>query len=196
MPVLLTDVHRKLARAFANAVAQQGGPSASEPYHIAKNIPFAEALYRGIFCQIAFALEFDIPLKDEVSEFGDGGVDFWLPLRTLKGVHVYQVDVKSKPVQRSREGLIRSGTHLRVPCNEIKAPVIYVNAFYHERTDDAEVSGWAWGYSLLERNEVDSFKKNSTGRPNYLMPYEELRDLQELKDRLVSGKAFARRRVK
>ena len=96
------------------------------------------------------------------------------------------MDVKSKSIRDGEEGwskVVASGTHLRVPVREVKPRTIYVLATYYEGDDVAQVRSWTWGKSLIERNERASFK-NGTGAENYLMPLEELRELQELKDRM------------
>jgi hypothetical protein len=94
----------------------------------------------------------------------------------------FPVNVKAKSVRVSWPALLRSGTHLRVPVIECKPRTIYVFGIYLERTDDAEVLAWEWGVTLIKRDERKIFPK-SKGGETYLLPFEKLRDLRELKER-------------
>jgi len=187
---MTTDKHRAFAREHAAKIYQhhleKSGGVGADANHISKEISYEESLYRGLLAECDFAVKFGIRVNRDVHEGGDDGKDFMLPLLVNGAARDFRVDVKSKSVLYGDDGwakLIISGTHLRVPVKEVKPQTIYVLATYYVGDDIAQVRCWTWGKALIERNERASFK-NGTGIENYLMPFEELRELQELKDRM------------
>ncbi len=182
---ITTDQHRADARRWAAIIYSNhvaNGRAGCDTNHIAANISYEETLRRGLLAELVFADEFSLEVNAEILDYGDGGKDFALPLFNGRDVCRYPINVKAKSVQVSWPGLLRSGTHLRVPVKQVLRDVIYVFAIYLEREDRAEVLRWAWGRSMIERNERLLFE-NGNGEESYVVPFEELRDLQELHDR-------------
>ena len=170
---------RELAeRIYANHV--RNGRKGCDANHIAKNISYRESLYRGLLTECAFGVMFGLPVNREILDHGDSGLDFSLPL----AIGRFPVNVKCKSVQTSWIGLMKSGTHLRVPISEIRPATIYVFGIYFEMTDDAEVLRWAWGQTLIRENNRAVFE-NGDGSQCYIKLFEELRELQELKDSML-----------
>ena len=173
---------------MASAIYQnhvKNGPNGWDAHHIASEIGYEEALRRGLLAECDFARQFSCKVNEEILlSHGDGGVDFQLDLVTSQGVRRFTVNVKAKSVQKSWDGLRQSGTHLRVPVAECKPLTIYVFAIYLEPTDDAEVLAWDWGRTLIRQNERRQFEGGA--QPwNYVRLFEDLRDLEELKRRMV-----------
>lgn len=181
----VTDEDRAFARKTARRIYHNHlarDRAGCDANHIAQNLDYEEALRRGLMAECAFSHEFGPAVGRELRDDGDGGIDFFLAFRVRRRVQRFPVNVKAKSVRFSLEGLIRSGTHLRVPVREAKPQTIYVFAVYYEKTDDADVLRWEWGRTLIERNERRIFL-NGDGAEAYVAPYQELRDLQELKGR-------------
>ena len=183
---LTTDQHRADARRWAASIYAHHvarGRAGCDTNHIAANISYEETLYRGLLAELVFGGEFGLPVNTEILDYGDGGLDFKLLLFNGRDVRPYPVNVKAKSVQVSWPGLLRSGTHLRVPISKVLPHVIYVFGIYLEREDSAEVLRWDWGRSLIDRNERARYP-NGNDEEFYIKPFEELRELQELKDRM------------
>ena len=149
-------------------------------------------MYRGLLTELAFAARFGLKVNDNILDHGDGGFDFVLPLSTPGGTRAFPVDIKAKSVRHSWDGLRASGTHLRIPVKEIKPSTIYVFGIYLEPTDSAQVLRWDWGQAVLTYNQRASYK-NGSGRENFIKPFETLRDLSELLERLVRKKRRRKR---
>jgi hypothetical protein len=153
--------------------------------HIAKKIGCEESTRRGLLGECAFVHEFKlVALDGAIRDRGDGGRDFRLHLSMAAGPRWFKTDIKTKSVRKSWPGLMRSGTHLRVPVNECAPKTIYVFGIYLEPTDDAEVLRWDWGQELIKGNQREKFE-NGNDEWCFVREYGELRELQELKDRLV-----------
>lgn len=186
---MVTDEDRAFARRQSRLIYEnhvRNGGSGFYANHIAANLPYEESLRRGLLGECAFVHEFGIVgIDGGIRDKGDGGRDFRLPLRISPGTDIryFDVDVKTKSVRRKWEGLRRYGTHLRVPVKVCSPDTIYVFAIYLERMDEAEVLRWDWGRTLMNADERDVFS-NSNGEMSYVRRFEDLRDLQELKDRL------------
>jgi hypothetical protein len=181
---LTTDEDRAFARKHARLIYLnhlEKGRGLSN--HISTDISYEEQLRRGLLAELIFGREFGLAINVDVLDDGDGGFDFKLPLTASTGLRIFSINIKAKAVQLSWDGLRRSGTHLRVPVRECEPETIYVFAIYHERQDTAEVLRWTWGSVLMRRNERAIYE-NSDGTENYIIPFEELRELQELKDRM------------
>jgi hypothetical protein len=182
-----TDEERILSRDLAHKIYLnhlKTGGDGWDINHVATEISYEETTRRGLLGECVFSRDFSVPMNTEILDYGDSGRDFMLPLVTPCGVRGFKVNVKAKSVQVSWEALRRSGTHLRVGVKECRPETIYVFAIYNEPTDDADILRWDWGYKLIQRNERACFK-NSKGGYAFIKPYEELRDLDELKDRMV-----------
>lgn len=179
---MVTDDNRVYALAQAPLIYQK--MLRRGDYRIASKLTSVEVLRRGLLTECAFANLFHLPIRTEIFEYGDGGIDFVMRLRTRFGIEDITVNVKSKSVQRSWPGLRAAGTVLNVPVRECCEKRIYVFGIYLEPTDDAEVLKWEWGDILIRLNKQDSYK-NGTGIMNYTKPYDDLRELQELHDRRV-----------
>lgn len=177
---MITDAERRWARAEAKrrfdnhcrhpTYDRYGGVTAFDRQ---------EGYYRSLLCEIAFANRFGLKVDGELREYGDGGKDFDLPLQLRDRVHTFVVNVKATTVKYSWEGL-QATTFLRVPVNECRRYTIYVFGIYLLTDDDAEVLRWQWGGALLDRNDIRQFDK-----VNYVYPYTELRELEELERRRV-----------
>jgi len=187
---MVTEEDRRFAREYAPKIAEH---MRKRPYgainHMATEISLEEAIRRGLLTECAYAHVFGGEPCVELLPNGDGGRDFWIYLRVGFIPWRFKVNVKTKSVQVSLAGLIRSGTHLRVPITECQPRTIYVLGAYHERTDDAEILKWDWGRALIDGDERMMFE-NSKGDESYVRKYEELRDLSELKNRVVSLRHF------
>lgn len=181
---MVTDEDRGFARSQADEIYQRCVAKGWGLHcQIATKIGYKETMRRGLLAECSFAHEFGLPIRTDVFEYGDGGVDFPLPLLTPQGVRDFIVNVKAKSVRVSWRGLMNSGTHLRVPVVECRPLTIYVFATYLEATDDAEVLRWEWGATLI-RNDERRVYPNSSGVVNYVRLFNELRDLRQLKDRM------------
>ena len=150
--------------------------------HFAENLTYQESLRRSLLAELAFGHKFGLQVNIRLLPDGDGGRDFVLHLRNTNGVAPYLVNVKAKTVRTSWQGLMNSGTHLRVAVKECAPLVIYVFGIYFEPTDDADVLRWDWGTSLIKNNDIRRFP-NGGNTPCYVKPYEELRELDELRRR-------------
>jgi hypothetical protein len=182
----VNDDDRFLALVAARAIYEHHmrvDPAGCNANHISTDIDYEETLRRGLLAECAFANEFNLKVNAELLAKGDGGRDFSLRLYANALVRSYPVDIKAKSVRSNFEGMVRVGTHLRVPVSEIHPMTIYVFAVYHELTDDADVLKWEWGRTLIHRDEKMAFERGN-GSQCYVMRYEYLRDLQELKDRM------------
>lgn len=181
---MVTDDDREFARRQASLIYEnhrKRGGVGCDANHIAIQIGYEETLRRGLLTECAFAHEFGVEVNSDILDYGDGGRDFLLWLFTASGRQPFTVNVKAKSVQMSWEGLKRSGTHLRVPVSECRPRTIYVFGIYLEPTDEAEVLAWDWGLTLIRQNERRQFD----GPWNYVRLFDDLRDLEELKARLV-----------
>ena len=182
----MTDGHRAWSRKtsrlfYLNHV--KNGRGGCDANHIAVDIPYEETLYRGLLTECAYGRDFGAAPDGTIRDYGDGGRDFDLDLIMPDGeVRRVKVNVKSKSVRSSWEGLRRSGTHLRVPVKECDPAKIYVFGIYLEPTDDAEVLRWEWGRALIQRNQRVLYPKGNGGLA-FAKPFEELRELRELQDR-------------
>jgi hypothetical protein len=181
MKSLTTDADRAFARDLARRIYEfhrDHGHNMSN--HYAENLTYEESLRRSILTECAFAHEFDLPVNTELLAEGDGGQDFRL---TFDDEKQYKIDVKTKSVHTSFAGLLASGTHLRVPVRDVRPETIYVFGIYFEPTDEAHVLRWQWGNVLIDHNQQTTFKHGS-GVKAYLMEYELLLRLEELKQRI------------
>jgi hypothetical protein len=187
---MTTDADRKFSRSCAEAIYQNYMTSPNRPYRDNVEFGYREALYRGLLAECDFALRFGARVRGEVLNFGDGGVDFYLPFKTCGGVQCFPIDVKSKSVPYGGwdgwQRMIVAGTHLRVPVREVVPGTIYVLGIYLVGDDVAFVDRWAWGSTLIRRNERMRFE-NGNDEDSYTIPYGECRELQELKDRLATS---------
>lgn len=180
----VTNKDRAFAIAAAEAITDADAEGFRQRGHISTELPLKETFRRGILTECAFANEFGLEVNGEVTRGGDGGRDFLLPLRCEGGaVRHFKTDVKTKSVRVSVDGLLRSGTHLRVRVRDALPLTIYVFGVYLETTDDAEVLRWQWGKRLIERNERRVFE-NGNDEECFVEPFESLRALNELKERI------------
>jgi hypothetical protein len=171
-----------MARCLAAAIYRNhvaNGRLGCDANHIAVNVPYEEALYRGLLAELAFARLFGLTINDAILDSGDGGLDFVMPLATSQGRREFPVNIKAKSVRVSWPGLMRSGTHLRVPVREIKPLTIYVFGVYLEPTDSALVFRWDWGRTIIDHNHRAVYE-NSDGTACFIKRFETLRDLREL----------------
>ena len=186
---MINDSDREFARTQAGLIYENhvaNGIEHVERNHVSSNISYVETtLRRGILAECAFANIFGVPVSQEINHFGDAGADFRINLKTDVGVRQFAVDVKSKSVRTTWDALRKSGTHLRVLKREIRPLTVYVFGIYLERTDDASVLAWQWGSVLADKGELRLFE-NCTRDDSwcYAMPFEDLRPLEELADRL------------
>lgn len=186
----VTDSDRELCRVQSQLIYEnhlKHDPDFdSDGYHVSSEITYLETLRRGMLTECAFVNEFGGSVSRELNHHGDGGIDFLLDLKSDNGIRRYAVDVKTKSVRYSWEGLRRSGTHLRVLCRELRPATIYVFGIYLEPTDDAEVLAWQWGSTLRREGQLQRFKNSTSDENwNHVMLFEELRPLAELKARCV-----------
>jgi hypothetical protein len=136
----------------------------------------AESHRRGILGECEFVNTFGGAVDIVLREHGDHR-DFLLMLMTNSGVaQHFNVDVKTS----SYSGIDQ---YLRVPVRDIKPKTIYVAARYNSQSDDIELLGWDWGSAIIALNCRKTF--NQRGVENFVKPIEELRNLDELKERIV-----------
>ena len=175
-------------RAFADDLAQRiynfnmDLDPRSVENHFAQDFSYVESMRRGLLGECAFSDMFGMAVDCELRAGGDGGRDFFLNLETQQGRQRFKVDVKTKSVRFSWEGLRRSGTHLRVPVKQCRPLTIYVFAIYREPTDDAEVLRWAFGQTMMKDGEVRTFERGNE-EPCFAYDYERCRELGELMER-------------
>jgi hypothetical protein len=183
---MTNDQDREFARKQAYRIYEnhrRKGGGGCDANHIATNIDYKEALRRGLLAECAYVHEFGGKIDTSISDYGDGGRDFLLPLYIDGERRTFVVNIKAKSVRVSFHGMVRVGTHLRVPVHEIKPQTIYIFAIYREQTDDAEILRWDWGQSLIDLNQRAVYE-NGNDRECYTKLFQDLRDLQELKDRM------------
>jgi len=171
---------RKLARDITENKVKKGYDFKS---HISTKISFEEQMYRALLSEYDFGEKFGLKVNEQILDYGDGGRDFEIELYVDGVKRVYWVNVKVKRVKVSWEALSQHPTHLRVPVRECKKLTIYVFATYDERTDTAVVRRWAWGDALIKHKDIRTFE-NSDGTENYVLPFEQLRELDDLKARM------------
>lgn len=195
MPV--TDADRLLASESAHRIANKPGHQAHLLYHFSENISYEESLRRGILTECAWVHQFGGKVDTELRDYGDAGKDFYVVLDGKQ----HPVNIKTKSVRVSFAGMVRVGTHLRVPVRECRPETIYVFGVYYEQTDDADVLRWEWGGVLIELNDVRNFDVDAQGHraakpiPAYVKVYDDLRQLRELKILLGLIKPPAERQV-
>src|SRR6516165_6514005 len=118
----VNDDDRFLALVAARAIYEHHmrvDPAGCNANHISTDIDYEETLRRGLLAECAFANEFNLKVNAELLAKGDGGRDFSLRLYANALVRSYPVDIKAKSVRSNFEGMVRVGTHLRVPVSEI-----------------------------------------------------------------------------
>lgn len=175
---MTTDQDRALARRITTKICEHRKNNAGgDINHFAKNVTLEEAWYMGVLTEIAFAKRFGLEVDDNLYRYGDGGRDFLLNL-LVHGPTC--INVKTKKVTYSLQGLIRSGTDLRVAVREIKPDTIYIFGAYIEPSDTADVHRWAWGKTLIDRNKKMDFE-NGDGTLAFTLPFAECLPLGQLK---------------
>lgn len=129
---------------------------------------------KGVRGEEAFGEMFGLPIRTDLEKpGGDGGIDFYLPLRFNDERVVFTVDAKaaSKP-----KWLVNpvEGNSATLPDR------IYVLTHYIDAEDRAVRLGWHWGAMLMRHDPRDL-----GGRIVHWLERGRCRSLAELKDRQV-----------
>lgn len=172
---MVTDDDREFAKRHSRNIVAYRRQRGMKSMKFAGQFSDEEVFRRGILTECAFANAFGLPMDEIVSEYGDGGYDFRLPL--CSGTVL--LNVKSKSVRASFAGLIKSGTHLRVPKSQLRPGTIYVFGIYLEMGDNAQVLRWAWGRDIVNGGKTMAF--DNDGEDAYVRRYEECELLDVLK---------------
>mgnify|MGYP003626887107 FL=1 len=125
----------------------------------------------GILGEQYFAEQFNVCADLSFKPRGDGGKDFSLPLLVKGEIENIAIDVKTSTI----------GSSLLVEQGLVKKKCIYVLVHCNKDTKKCGIVGWTWGAVLLAKEP----RKWPRHIVNHVLSKKELRDITEIKTRLI-----------
>tara|TARA_R110002167_G_scaffold88428_1_gene238518 strand:- start:523 stop:1008 length:486 start_codon:yes stop_codon:yes gene_type:complete len=125
----------------------------------------------GILGEQYFAEQFNVCADLSFKPRGDGGKDFSLPLLVKGEIENIAIDVKTSTI----------GSSLLVEQGLVKKKCIYVLVHCNKDTKKCGIVGWTWGAVLLAKEP----RKWPRHIVNHVLSRKELRDITEIKTRLI-----------
>ena len=125
----------------------------------------------GILGEQYFAEQFNMCADLSFKPRGDGGKDFSLPLLVKGEIEDIAIDVKTSTI----------GSSLLVEQGLVKKKCIYVLVHCNKDTKKCGIVGWTWGAVLLTKEP----RKWPRHIVNHVLSRKELRDITEIKTRLI-----------
>ena len=125
----------------------------------------------GILGEQYFAEQFNVCADLSFKPRGDGGKDFSLPLLVKGEIEDIAIDVKTSTI----------GSSLLVEQGLVKKKCIYVLVHCNKDTKKCGIVGWTWGAVLLAKEP----RKWPRHIVNHVLSRKELRDITEIKTRLI-----------